>query len=86
MLFAWLGLQSDGSLCTWAAGLAFGGTLLPEAGLPDLLIASVPHLCTAGKWVASLKIADFSGGLACWPLLRGKVEYGGAARFRLAPE
>ena len=78
--------QPDGSPCTWAAGPAFGGTLLPEAGLPDLLIASVPHLCALGKGVVSLKIADFSGGLAGWPLLLRKAESGGAARFRLAPE
>ena len=33
-----LGLQSDGSPCTWAAGLALGGRHFPGAGLPDLLV------------------------------------------------
>ena len=68
-------------------GWLLGGRLPLGAGLPDLLIASVPHLCALRKWVASLKIADFSGGLAGGPLLRRKnVEYGGGARFRLSPE
>ena len=67
-------------------GWLLGGRLPFWAGLPDLLTASVPHLCTICKGVASLKIADFSGGLAGGPLLRRKVEYRGGARFRLSPE
>ena len=67
-------------------GWLLGGRLPLGAGLPDLLIASVPHLCTVGKGVVSLKIADFSGGLGGRPLLGRKVEYRGGARFRLSPE
>ena len=56
----------------------FGGTSLPWGRVAGLAVTRIAYLCTVGKWVASLKIADFAGGLGGRPLLRRKVGTGAA--------